>query len=135
MKFQVFGDIVTPVRFESSEISVSLARILEVLQKLENAGIIRPDDVLGMHPGQQDGKSITFPVVEFDVQFTTGIPNCQITVDGEYLTFSDYRFTDIRDDIWNASQDADLLDEAVTRFVRILKMIFGVLPAAVSYKK
>ena len=47
MKFQVFGDIVTPVRFESSEISVSLARILEVLQKLENAGIIRPDDVLG----------------------------------------------------------------------------------------
>ncbi len=135
MKFQMFGERVTLARFESPEIRVSLPdHVLVVLQKLENAGVIRPDDVLGMDPGIHGGKSITFPEIEFDVQFTTGIPYCQITIDGQHLTFSDYRFTDIRVDIWNASQDADLLDEAVTTFLQTLKKVFGALPTAISYK-
>lgn len=116
--YQVVGDCRTDLPWN----------VAHVLYLLRTAGVIKDSDVLDFDPGHTDGATITLPVVKFDVRFPSQESNSQIVIDGQFLTFSDISQMEVRFDIHRLAHIKDGLDGTVTRFLELLKKVYGGLP-------
>lgn len=107
--------------------------VVHILYLLQNAGVIKDSDVLDFDPGHTDGATITLPVVKFDVGFPSQESNCQVVIDGQFLTFSDISQMEVRFDIHRLAHIKGGLDGTVTRFLETLKTLYGDYPTARCY--
>jgi hypothetical protein len=105
--------------------------VLKVLQLLELAGMFNPTDTLEMNPGYSTGASVIHPSVFFEVQLP-GIENTgQVSITGDWLTVTNLEYDYLKLDIISADRD-DELEEAVEKFLELLRKVYGGLPVIFS---
>jgi hypothetical protein len=107
--------------------------VVHILYILTALGVIKDSDVLDFELGHTDGATITLPVVKFDVGFPSQESNCQVVIDGQFLTFSDISQMEVRFDIHRLAHIKGGLDGTVTRFLETLKTLYGDYPTARCY--